>query len=190
LGGQQNLAREFTCSEMCPCRALQSMRAPGSVPMLRMMLQRKMVSPHLVHVLSQSSGTVPMRRRGHWCLRSIFFRESAKKIRCQPNVGLKRRPKVVYRSLYSATVASQSLSNGVPYCYRPILNIGIDRTWAHHANFRLHTRDVAAARRGPPAFVTVVSTARAHSRRTTSSRPRKFAESRVQQEQTRKMVRL
>ena len=87
-------------------------------------------------------------------------------------------------------MASQSLSNGFPYCYRPILNIGIDRTWAHHTNFRLHTRDVAAARRGPPAFVTVVSTARAHSRRTTSSRPRKFAESRVQQEQTRKMVHL
>jgi len=105
------------------------------------------------------------------------------------HIGLKR-PKVVYRSLYSTTVASQSLPNGFPYCYRPILNIGIDRTWAHHATFRLHTRDVAAARRGPPAFVTVVSTARAHSRRTTSSRPHTFAESRVQREQTRKTVRL
>ena len=96
----------------------------------------------------------------------------------------------MFKSLYSATVASQSLPNGFPYCYRPIVNIGIDRTWAHHAMFRLHTRDVAAARPGPPAFVTVVSTARAHSRRTTSSRPQKFAESRVQREQTRKTVRL
>ena len=108
---------------------------------------------------------------------------------CGLHIGLKRS-KVVFKSLYSATVASQSLPNGFPYCYRPILNIGIDRTWAHHAMFRLHTRDVAAARRGPPAFVTVVSTARAHSRRTTSSRPQKFAESRVQREQTRKTVRL
>ena len=103
--------------------------------------------------------------------------------------GLKR-PKVVFKSLYCATVASQSLPNGFPYCYRPILNIGIDRAWAHHAHFRLHTRDVAAARHGPPAFVTVVSTARAHSRRTTSSRQQKFAESRVQREQTRKTARL
>ena len=61
------------------------------------------------------------------------------------HIGLKR-PKVVYRSLYSATVASQSLPNGFPYCYRPILSIDIDRTWAHHAIFRLHTRDVATAR--------------------------------------------
>ena len=87
-------------------------------------------------------------------------------------------------------VASQSLPNGFPYCYRPILNIFIDRPWAHHAIFRLHTRDVAAARRAPPAFVTVVSTAHAHSRRTTSSRPQKFAGSRVQGEQARKTVRL
>ena len=53
---------------------------------------------------------------------------------------------MVFRSLYSATVASQSLPNGFPYCYRPILSIDIDRTWAHHAIFRLHTRDVATAR--------------------------------------------
>ena len=105
------------------------------------------------------------------------------------HIGLKR-PKVVYRSLYSATVASQSLPNGFPYCYRPILSIDINRTWAHHAIFRLHTRDVATARRGPPAFVTIVSTAHAHSRRTTSSRPQEFAKSRVQREQTRKTVRL
>ena len=105
------------------------------------------------------------------------------------HIGLKR-PKVVYRSLYSATVASQSLPNGFPYCYRPILSIDINRTWAHHAIFRLHTCDMATARRGPPAFVTIVSTAHAHSRRTTSSRPQEFAESRVQREQTRKTVRL
>ena len=97
---------------------------------------------------------------------------------------------MVFKSLYSATVASQSLPNGFPYCYRPILSIDIDRTWANHAIFRLHTRDVATARAARRAFVTVVSTARAHSRRTTSSRTRKFAESRVQQKQTRKMVRL
>ena len=97
---------------------------------------------------------------------------------------------MVYRSLYSATVASQSLPNGFPYCYRPILSIDINRTWAHHAIFRLHTCDMATARRGPPAFVTIVSTAHAHSRRTTSSRPQEFAESRVQREQTRKTVRL
>ena len=53
-----------------------------------------------------------------------------------------------------------------------------------------HIRDVATARRVPPAFVTIVSTARAHSRRTTSSRPQEFAKSRVQREQTRKTVRL
>ena len=70
---------------------------------------------------------------------------------CGLHIGLKRS-KVVFKSLYSATVASQSLPNGFPYCYRPILNIGIDRTWAHHAMFRLHTRNVATARRGPPAF--------------------------------------
>jgi hypothetical protein len=97
---------------------------------------------------------------------------------------------VVYRSLYSATVASQSLPNGFPYCYRPILSIDINRTWAHHAIFRLHTCDMATARRGPPAFVTIVSTAHAHSRRTTSSRPQEIAESRVQREQTQKTVRL
>ena len=96
----------------------------------------------------------------------------------------------MYRSLYSATVASQSLPNGFPYCYRPILSIDINRTWAHHAIFRLHTCDMATARRGPPAFVTIVSTAHAHSRRTTSSRPQEFAKSRVQREQTRKTVRL
>ena len=38
------------------------------------------------------------------------------------HIGLKR-PKVVYISLYSATVASQCLPNGFPYCYRPILDL-------------------------------------------------------------------
>ena len=50
-------------------------------------------------------------------------------------------------------------------------------TWPRHDAARRHSS-------------AVVSTARAHSRRTTSSRPQEFAESRVQGEQTRKTVRL
>ena len=65
---------------------MQSLRAPGGVPVLRIMLQVQMVTPHLVHVLSQSPGTVPMRQRGDRYVWSIFLRESAKINQFQPNV--------------------------------------------------------------------------------------------------------
>jgi hypothetical protein len=47
-----------------------------------------MVTPHLVHMLSQSSGTVEMRWCGHWYARNIFYREMARKKQFQPNVTL------------------------------------------------------------------------------------------------------
>ena len=65
---------------------MQSVRAPGGVPVLRIMLQVQMVTPYLVHVLSQSPGTVPMRQRGDRYVWSIFLRESAKINQFQPNV--------------------------------------------------------------------------------------------------------
>lgn len=105
------------------------------------------------------------------------------------HIGLKR-PKVVFQSRYSAISASQSLPNGSPYWYVPITNIHNDGAWAYHSIFRLHTRDVATARRGLPAFVTAVGTPRALSRRTTRSSPQKLAESCAQDEQTRTTVRL
>ena len=50
-----------------------------------------MVTPHLVHMLSQSSGTVEMRWCGHWYARNIFYREMARKKQFQPNVAPRRK---------------------------------------------------------------------------------------------------
>ena len=85
-GAVDRCARAIACSAMHPCRVMQSLRAPGGVPVLRIMLQVQMVTPHLVHVLSQSPGTVPMRQRGDRYVWSIFLRESAKEDQFQPNV--------------------------------------------------------------------------------------------------------
>ena len=62
-GGSLRACDRLQCDALMTCH-MQLLRAPGGVPVLRIMLQVQMVTPHLVHVLSQSLGTVPMRQRG------------------------------------------------------------------------------------------------------------------------------
>ena len=77
---------------MHPCRVVQSARAPGCVFVLSVMLQVQMVTPHLVHVLSQSSGSVHLRQHGDRYVRIILNANLQKKSvsLSAPNVSLIR----------------------------------------------------------------------------------------------------
>jgi hypothetical protein len=75
-GASPSLSRHWASAPWSPlttrmplCGVMQS----GGVPVLRIMLQVQMVTPYLVHVLSQSPGTVPMRQRGDRYVWSIFY---------------------------------------------------------------------------------------------------------------------
>ena len=64
-GAEEHSARAVVWSAMHPCRVVQSARAPGCVFVLGITSLVKMVTPHAVHMLSQLTCTVYMRRHGH-----------------------------------------------------------------------------------------------------------------------------
>ena len=131
-GAVDRCARAIACSAMHPCRVMQSLRAPGGVPVLRIMLQVQMVTPHLVHVLSQSPGTVPMRQRGDRYVWSIFLRESAKINQFQPNVDAAVAHRVQRQQQYALRNGSCPASTPVRRAARSLI--------AASANSQLHTR--------------------------------------------------